>query len=57
MVDYIIETNIEDKDLDDIKKLFLMTGEIHISPGDYVDIDNSQTLLSLAKVKIFQNIF
>ena len=36
-----IETNIEDTNLDTVKKLFLLTGEHHISPGDYVDIDNS----------------
>jgi len=39
--DYSIDTNIEDKDMHNVKKLFLMTGEHHISPGDYADIDNS----------------
>ena len=38
---YSIETNIEDKDLDAVKKVLLMTGEHHISPKDYVNIDNS----------------
>ena len=27
--------------MDAVRKLLLMTGEIHISPEDYVDIDNS----------------
>ena len=39
-LDYSIETNMEDKDLDTVKKLLLMTGEHHISPGYYEDIDN-----------------
>ena len=46
-----IETNIED--LDAVKKLLLMTGEHHISPGDYVDIDNSADTTFISQMDIY----
>ena len=43
---YLIETNIEDEDLDAVKKVLLMIGEHHISPEDCVNNSADITFIS-----------
>jgi len=50
-LDYAIETNIKDKALDAIKKLFLMTGKHHILPRDYVDSAKSADTTFISQSK------